>query len=148
MITNAIKHAFNLAGERHWDKIYWAVDIHGVVIKPNWSRAELPLEMYDGAAEVLKKVSDRADVLLILYTCSWPEEIEKYLDFFKKQGINFEYVNKNPEVTNAAYGCYDDKFYFNVLLEDKAGFDPFKDWSKILDLLNKTPELEYAKRRT
>jgi hypothetical protein len=37
-------------------------------------------------------------------------------------------VNKNPEVKSTTYGYYEDKPYFNVLFEDKAGFDATEDW--------------------
>ena len=33
------------------------------------------------------------------------------------------------------YNFYDDKPYFNVLFEDKAGFDPLDDWEKVITLL-------------
>ena len=59
---------------------------------------------------------------------------KKYLEYFKSCDIHFDYVNKNPEVTNAGYGFYDHKPYFNVLFEDKAGFDPFTDWKKVIEL--------------
>ncbi|MOA37506.1 hypothetical protein D3C78_1591030 [compost metagenome] len=77
---------------------------------------------------------------MILYTCSYPHEIEQYLKFFKEQGIHFRFVNQNPEVVNEAYGFYEQKFYFNVLFEDKSGFDPEQDWEKIYTMLknNKT----------
>ena len=33
--------------------------------------------------------------------------------------------------------CFEKKFYFNILLDDKAGFDPETDWSVIKEYLNK-----------
>jgi len=44
-------------------------------------------------------------------------------------------VNENPEVLNLKYGCYDKKPYFNVVFEDKAGFDPMTDWLLVKGLL-------------
>ena len=72
---------------------------------------------------------------MILYTCSHEKEIKKYLEYFKENNIHFEFVNKNPDVINQKYGFYDDKPYFNVLFEDKAGFDPLDDWEKVITLL-------------
>ena len=79
------------------------------------------------------------DVVMILYTCSHPHEIEQYIQYFKDNGIRFDYINENPEIpTNLeGYGCYDKKPYMNVLFEDKAGFDGDKDWSKVYELLIK-----------
>ena len=85
---------------------------------------------------------------MIMYTCSHPHEIEQYLEFFKKHNIDFKFVNENPEVPDAAYGYYQDKFYFNVLFEDKAGFLPDRDWPKVKDKIfelyaSTYPEFQY-----
>jgi len=69
-----------------------------------------------------------------MYTCSHPHEIQQYLDFFEKNNISFKYVNENPEVVDGAYGYYQDKFYFNVLFEDKAGFET-KEWIDVKDYI-------------
>ena len=82
-------------------------------------------------------LSEREDVKLILFTCSHPQELKQYVEFFRTHGIHFDYANENPEVETADYGCFDSKIYFNVLLEDKAGFDPETDWLRIKELLRK-----------
>ena len=69
-----------------------------------------------------------------MYTCSHPNEIQEYLEFFEKNNIRFKYVNENPEVPDAAYGYYQDKFYFNVLFEDKAGFET-AEWQDVKDYI-------------
>lgn len=43
----------------------------------------------------------------------------------------FEYLNHNPEVSNTENSNYCHKFYFDILLEDKAGFLPDIHWSEI-----------------
>ena len=141
MLENAILNCFQVAKNRNWDKVYWAVDVHGVTIIPNW-KEELPMKMYDGAVEALQLITSRKDIELILYTCSWPKEIAQYLKLFESYGIHFNYVNENPDVNNTDYGYYKDKPYFNVLLDDKAGFDPFTDWPLVINILRKIPILE------
>lgn len=71
------------------------------------------------------------------YTCSHSHEITEYLTFFKEHGINFKYVNENPEVPTDinGYGCYDKNPYMNVLFEDKSGFIPEKEWKDVLELM-------------
>ena len=120
------KNHFDMMEKRGWDKTFWAFDVHGTLIKPNYKAGDIPKEFYPYALETLKLLTDRKDVTLILYTCSHPHEIQEYLDLFNSHGIKFEYCNKNPEVPSDmnGYGYYEDKFYFNVLFEDKAGFDP------------------------
>jgi hypothetical protein len=141
MITKAIEKAFGFAKAKGWEKTYWAIDVHDTIIVPNYSLSEIPKEFYPKAKEIMHLISQRSDIVLILYTCSHPNEIEKYLEYFKEFDIHFDYVNENPEVENMGYGFYDRKFYFNVLFEDKAGFDPYTDWELVEQLLAKHPEL-------
>ena len=49
-------------------------------------------------------------------------------------------MNENPEVPNASYGCYDQKFYFNFLAEDKAGFMP-SEWRDVSDIMDEYPDM-------
>ena len=141
MISVAIKNAFEKAKQRNWNRTYWAIDIHETMIKPNWSETTTPTEFYPRAKETLQYISKRKDIVTILYTCSHPHEIEKYLQLLSDNGIDFDHVNKNPEVKNEKYGFYDKKPYFNVLLEDKAGFDPYQDWDEVYNSLKEQPEL-------
>lgn len=135
MITRAIKTCLEAAKERGWEKTYWAFDIHGTILRPNYKRDEISREFYPLAIEVMKSLMQHKNIVKILYTCSYPHEIEQYLEYFAQHGIHFDYVNKNPEVANGGYGYYQDKFYFNVLLDDKAGFDGETDWKEIKSLI-------------
>jgi hypothetical protein len=137
MITRAIENCFRNVREKNWDKTYWAFDIHGTILKPNYQANAISTEFYPLAKEVMQMLSKRTDIVRILYTCSYPHEIEQYIEYFAKHGIHFDHINKNPEVACGAYGYYEDKFYFNVLLDDKAGFDGESDWTAIKNLLHK-----------
>ncbi|MGD1845624.1 MAG: hypothetical protein ACFB10_09555 [Salibacteraceae bacterium] len=95
----------------------------------------MPTEFYPEALETLQMISQRADICRILYTSSRPEEIKHYLQYFKDHGIHFDYSNQNPEVPSLGYGYFEEKFYFNVLFDDKAGFDPYEDWKLVRELL-------------
>lgn len=144
MITDAIKKSFESAKKKGWEYTYWAVDIHDTAIVPNYKAGDIPTTFYPLAKGVLQDLTVRKDVKLILYTCSHPWEIEKYIEFFEQNGIHFDFINENPEVTTdvGGYGNYDKKMYFNVLLEDKASFDPLVDWKLIKDFLE-----EYDKQQ-
>jgi len=141
MVTNAIKKSFDHAKAKNWDCTFWAIDIHDTIVKANYKRGQIPTEFYPHAKYVLKKLSERSDVKLILFTCSHQVEIDQYLKLFEENGIHFDYINENPEVKTDTdgYGNYDKKMYMNVLLDDKAGFDPEKDWRRIKSLLRKYP---------
>ena len=77
---------------------------------------------------------------MILFTSSYPDEIEKYIETFTDDGIRFKYVNENPEIsdTTGCFGYYYKKPYFNVLFDDKAGFFPLTDWKPIYRYFKKT----------
>ena len=135
MITRAINNCINNARGKHWEKVYWAFDIHGTILKPTFQSGVLSTEFYPYAEEAMRYITQQKGVVRILYTCSYPHEIVEYLKFFEQRGFHFDYVNENPDVCAGAYGHYDRKFYFNVLFEDKAGFDPNSDWEKVLELV-------------
>lgn len=136
--VNSIKiNHFEYKEKRHWDKTYWFFDIHGTILKPNYTYGNIPKEFYPHAKEALQFISKLPDVCMVLYTCSHQHEINEYLSMFESEGIKFQYVNENPEVKTDlnGYGCYDKKPYINVLFEDKAGFDPETEWEEVLNFL-------------
>ena len=143
MITKAMQKAFDLAKERSWEKTYWAFDIHETIIIPNYKYGDIPKEFYPFAKEVMQTISNREDICLIMYTCSHPNEIKEYLKLFEENGIKFEYINRNPEVQSEGYGYYEDKLYFNVLFEDKTGFDANIDWINVKNKLAENPQRVY-----
>lgn len=134
MILNAINKAFAKVESTAWTKTYWAFDLHETIIKPNWLEGVIPTEFYPYAKEAMQLISTRKDIVRIMYTCSHPNEIVQYKEFFAANDIHFDYVNENPEVINEKYGYYDKKPYFNVLFEDKAGFDP-ASWKDVIERL-------------
>lgn len=126
-IIRAIEKTFINAKKRNWDQIYFYFDIHETILYPDYNNVDT-LKFYEHAKEVLQYLSKRDDITIALYTCSYPKEIERYKEFFKNHNIEFKYVNNNPDAKNTLYGFYEDKPYFNVLFEDKAGFDAETDW--------------------
>ena len=132
MIEKAINKAFKNKIDRKWDCTYWLIDIHETILEPNYGG--ISTVFYPHAKEVLQYLTTREDIKLILWTCSRADHIEEYIRYFKEHGIEFNYISDNPEVPNE-YGDYAKKPYCNVLLDDKAGFDPHIDWKIIGRLL-------------
>lgn len=130
-----ILNTFKKKEERKWDTLYWMVDIHDTCIKANYKANDIPTVFFPGAKEALQRISNRTDCCLIMWTCSYPHEIEQYLKLFKDNGINFKYVNCNPEPKDTAFGYFKEKFYTNFILDDKADFLP-GDWKNINDALD------------
>ena len=137
MMIDYIQKMFEHSFEKEWYETYWAIDLHGTIIKPNYKDVTYPAEYYPFAKKVLQLLTKRPDIKLILWTSSFPHEIEEYLKKFEIDEIHFDAVNENPGISskNGNFGFYVHKFYFNVLFEDKAGFDPEKEWELIYEFL-------------
>lgn len=121
-----IQSAFTVKKQRNFEFIYVSIDIHGTILKPDYGN--IAMYYYPNAKETLQYLSSIKYLKLILFTCSYEHEITQYLEFFKKDGIRFDYVNKNPEAENTRGGYFVDKHYTNIMLEDKAGFVGEYDW--------------------
>jgi hypothetical protein len=133
-IVKSFEKAFKTAKKKGWSRLYIAIDLHETAILPTWQK-EISTEYYPFAKEVLLMLSERTDMCLILWSCSLPEINKEYFDFFKKDGINFDYINENPEVTSTDYADFETKLYFSVGLDDKFGFDPEEDWEELYNYL-------------
>lgn len=136
------------AESKQWYETYWALDIHGTISVPDYRKGikKNPAEpsrviYYPYAKETLQLISQtRPDITLIITSSSYPNELQEYATVFAQDGIHIKYFNENPEVTDAkgSFGFYDHKFYFNVMFEDKAGFNPEQDWEPIYNYLQTT----------
>lgn len=141
-IPKMFEHAF----EKRWYETYWSFDIHGTILVPTFRKDSYDSEFYPWAKETLQYITEkRKDIIMILSTSSYPEEIEHYQKVFKENDIYFKYVNENPDIDSSKgnFGYYVNKFYFNVLIEDKAGFTPETEWYQIYSLLRQYEEANY-----
>lgn len=141
-IEKMFAHSF----EKEWFETYWAFDIHGTILVPTFRKNSYDSEFYPWAKETLQYITKkRKDIVMILSTSSYPEEIEHYQKVFKKNNIFFKYVNENPEIDSSKgnFGYYEDKFYFNASFEDKAGFVPEIEWYQIYSLLQQYEKANY-----
>ena len=129
MLDKAIRTAARKANERKWEKIYVAVDWHDVICPSNYDEAGA-FNLFQEAIPALQDASANKAICLILFSSSYKEIADEFIKYCKDEyGIIFEYFNCNPEVSNTDYGDFTSKFYYDVILEDKAGFDPEEDWN-------------------
>ena len=133
-IIKSIERAYSLLQERNWDTIYWAIDLHGTCIKSNYVSGEYEW-INEDARKCLELISNLIESKIIIWTSCHQFEFINIDEFFEKNYIFISYINYNPEVSNTKTGCFDKKFYFSVLLDDKAGFDPDTDWKLIYEYL-------------
>ena len=128
-----IKYIKELLDEREkngFKHIYFMIDVHNTIIKPSHSKNENFI-FFDYAKEVLQELSKRKDVKLIMWTSTYPLVVEMYLKKFEEIGIHFDFVNSNKDMVNDDIRCFDNKFFYDVCIDDKCGFDAERDWEKI-----------------
>jgi len=140
-----LKKMFKHSEEHQWFETYHAFDIHGVISKPDYRKTEkigeeFSINYYPYAKETLQLLSQRNDMILFIFSSSYPNEIKEYIEIFEKDKIHFKYINENPEISeaNGCFGYYEKKPYFNSIWEDKSGFNPDKDWYPIYKYFKKT----------
>lgn len=143
-VLNQIKKTFEISHTKQWYETYWAFDLHGTIMKSTYDLNDDIIHYYPYAKEALQLISKRPDIISIIWTCSYPNEIEKYKEKFAYDSIWFNEINSNPGISSnlGNFGYYEDKFYFNVLFEDKAGFDP-REWEEIYDYLKTCEERNF-----
>lgn len=130
MIGKAIARAYQVMHERGYDTIYWAIDLHGVCMKSNYTTGSHEF-INQSAIDVLKMISDRPESKIILWSSVHDSQKHAILELFAANGITVHGFNNNPYERNTETGCFDEKFYFSILLDDKAGFDLAYDWSNV-----------------
>lgn len=126
-IIKQIDKSYRLKEDRGWNKLYFVFDIHETILYPSFS-STVSDKFYEYAKETLILLTQRKEITMILWTCSTMEHIKKYISFFEENGINFKYVNENPEEMDSEFACFDNKMYCNVGFDDKFGFDAESDW--------------------
>jgi len=129
-IEKAFNNAFSTLRIRKWDTLYIAIDLHDTICKSTY-KDDTVMHYFDEAIYCLQTLSKIDTFKLILYTSTPREKIDKYIERFEKIGIHFDFINSNPDVENTEYGDFTIKPYFNILFDDKAGFNPKKDWLKL-----------------
>ena len=134
-IVRSFETAFKRMKEKGWDKIYILVDIHDTVFEATYSKDEY-YRWFPYAKETLHLMSINPRISLILWSSSYTDAIEKYIDTFEKSKIHFDMVNVNKETEDNELSCFAQKTYFNVGIDDKFGFDARVDWEMIYHYLD------------
>ena len=134
-IVRSFETAFKRMKEKDWDKIYILVDIHDTVFEATYSKDEY-YRWFPYAKEALHLMSINPRISLILWSSSYTDAIEKYINTFEKSKIHFDMVNVNKETEDNELSCFAQKTYFNVGIDDKFGFDARVDWEMIYHYLD------------
>jgi hypothetical protein len=123
-----VKKVFADKIKRGWSKIYIAIDLHDTIIEGKYNLNNDGANFFPNSIEVLRDLSNRSDICLILWTSSHIGPIRDILTIMEAQDVKFNYINENPECPNTELCDFNGKFYFNLVLDDKAGWDGSTDW--------------------
>lgn len=132
-----IRRTFEMKREKQWPEIYWCIDLHGTIIPSGRNSDDKTdaMTFYPGAKEVLQWISNRSDMFLILWTSTPRQRQTPIHEWFLRNGIEVSFWNENPHAKDTPRGDFSKKFYFNILLDDRAGFEPETDWIAIKEEL-------------
>lgn len=143
-ILTAVTRAYNVAMQRKYDIVYWCIDLHGTVLESNYSSDSFNFINGEKTIPALQAISRLPETRIILWSGISKEDEASVRKLFADHAIRVDWVNENPEVENSGTGHYDKKFYFSILVDDKAGFNP-NDWQMVADhaLINSSILQEY-----
>lgn len=133
-VSQLFKEQFERKVKRGWDLIYVVVDWHDTLMPATYTLKERNFNYFPYCIEALKRLSDKEDVRIILFTSSYQKDCYYLIEDLFSKGIHVDFINENPDEKNTPTGDFSRKFYYNILLDDKAGFDPLTDWKEINDL--------------
>jgi hypothetical protein len=135
-IELSLIRAFEMKKKRGWDRLYIAVDLHDTLVWSSYTKdMNEKIELFPDCIDPLRFMSSHELFVPILFTSSYVDYLAQYYAKFKEEGIEFKYFNENPECPSTQMGDYSKKFYYSILIDDKAGFNPLTDWAKLGTLL-------------
>ena len=135
-----IERAFKDKVRRGWDTLYVCVDVHDVILEGKYNLMNSGAEYMPNALKVLRFLSDRTDIKLIMWTSSHATPADAIHASLKENNIHFDFLNENPECLTTDLCNFNRKFYFNILFEDKAGFEGMTDWFLVENELKRIGE--------
>ena len=146
MISDVIKSTFKVNGRV--SKVHWFIDVSNTIL-PRYSLTKDQSPPKE-AIEVLRWLSNRDDMVITIWTLLNGKSYHRLKNNFKyKYGINFDNYNGGRD----SYHC-SSKPIFDILLDDRAGFDIDSDWKVIKDTLielgewNNNGKITQAYRKT
>lgn len=136
-ILKSIKKGRDVQLEQGWEYIHWAIDVHNTIFPSTKDKTYSDIKFYPYAKETLHFLTNLNDQNLILWTSTNNEIVYNYLlPKLEEYDISFNYFNRNPICINNHYACFDKKFYYDIMIDDKAGFDPETEWKTIYNYIN------------
>lgn len=143
--TQMIADVHRQKRERDWTHLYWCIDLHDTIITGKYNKFNQGATIFPYAKETLDYLYNTNDNVIILWSSSYTDAMVDIVDRFK---LKFHHFNNNPECPSNNLCDFNNKLYFNFLLDDKAGFDPNNDWLEIYNVLtNSNKKLSVKQKR-
>lgn len=136
-IIKAIQIAQKKQVERKYESLYWCIDVHGVILTPTYELNNSGATYYPYCLKTLKILSDLPDQKIILWSSSYMQQLNIVRRNLEDEDIDIDFLNSNPDYTMTEICDFSQKFYFDILLDDKAGFEAGSDWEEIYNYLSK-----------
>ena len=136
-----VERSFEQMKERGWERLYWFIDFHDTIAVADYGDLT-KREFFPKAKEVLQFLTNKPEICLVLWTCSHRDDIDDMIKWLKKHDITFEYINENPECQTTKRMNVESKPYYNVLLDDRSGFNPTSDWYFLRTILSRIYNVE------
>jgi hypothetical protein len=124
-----LKKTFEDYAKKGWDRIFVLLDVHGTII-PSGTHESFEF-INPECKEVLQWMSRRPEFRLIFWTSSYDAETLALRAWLFKNDVLIDYVNANPEAKDTSRACFDKKPYYNLVIDDRAGFEPETDWAAL-----------------
>lgn len=134
-----IYNALEVKKARGYDAVYWGIDLHDTIIEGKYNRNNHGANIYPYAREVIDFLFSHPDHRVILWTSSHMDPAFKAITDHK---LKFHYLNENPECLTTDLCNFDKKFYFNIILDDKGGFEGHVDWLTIKQTLEEIYKIQ------
>lgn len=122
MITNQLLSNFKtivanrlLQEWQAYGKIIIAVDFDDTIYK--WKIGDT--EVINFVTHVLKEAKS-VGALIVIFTACNPDRFDFIKEYCKQIGLEVDSINSNP--INLPYGNNGSKIYYNILIDDRAGF--------------------------
>jgi len=133
-LFNVIRKATERKIQKGWPKLYWCIDLHNTIVPSSKDGIYTVKDVYPFAIDALRVLSDRDDMCIILFTSTADTNLSSILNVFKAERIKIDYINENPECLSNGHSDFSSKFYYDILIDDKAGFY-VQDWLAIYRLV-------------
>jgi len=132
---------YTTAKEAGYKYMVIAVDLHGTMLNTKQFNEtqgkfleKIEASLFPKAIKALQAMSAHESIVMYVYSGTKKSKLKKLVKHLsKKYGISLD--TRYHPMTQHSSQSFKTKPYFNILLDDRAGFDPAKDWVEIIEFI-------------